>query len=49
MKRLRIIEDDVAIRTELTTLLLTNGYPCRGLMKESTLVVRFYLWEPSCF
>ena len=26
MKRIRIIEDDDAIRTELTTLLLTNGY-----------------------
>ena len=26
MKRIRIIEDDAAIRTELTTLLLTNGY-----------------------
>ena len=26
MKRIRIIEDDDTIRTELATLLLTNGY-----------------------
>ena len=43
MKRIRIIEDDAAIRTELTTLLLTNGYlpveedPCDLILMDVNL------------
>ena len=43
MKRIRIIEDDDAIRTELTTLLLTNGYlpveedPCDLILMDVNL------------
>lgn len=43
MKRIRIIEDDAAIRTELTTLLLTNGYlpveedPCDLVLMDVNL------------
>lgn len=43
MKRIRIIEDDDVIRTELTTLLLTNGYlpvevdPCDLILMDVNL------------
>ena len=43
MKRIRIIEDDDAIRTELTTLLFTNGYlpveedPCDLILMDVNL------------
>ena len=43
MKRISIIEDDAAIRTELTTLLLTNGYlpveedPCDLILMDVNL------------
>ena len=43
MKRIRIIEDDAAIRTELTTLLLANGYlpveedPCDLILMDVNL------------
>lgn len=43
MKRIRIIEDDAAIRTDLTTLLLTNGYlpveedPCDLILMDVNL------------
>lgn len=43
MKRIRIIEDDDAIRTELTTLLLTNSYlpveedPCDLILMDVNL------------
>lgn len=43
MKRIKIIEDDDAIRTELTTLLLTNGYlpveeePCDLILMDVNL------------
>ena len=43
MKRIRIIDDDDAIRTELTTLLLTNGYlpveedPCDLILMDVNL------------
>lgn len=43
MKRIRIIEDDDAIRTELTTLLLANGYlpveedPCDLILMDVNL------------
>ena len=43
MKRIRIIEDDAAIRTVLTTLLLTNGYlpveedPCDLILMDVNL------------
>lgn len=43
MKRIRIIEDDAVIRSELTTLLLTNGYmivdddPCDMILMDVNL------------
>ena len=43
MKRIQIIEDDTAIRTELTTLLRTNGYlpvedgPCDLILMDVNL------------
>ena len=43
MKRIRIIEDDDAIRTELKTLLATNGYqpveqePCDLILMDVNL------------
>ena len=43
MKRIQIIEDDTAIRTELTTLLQTNGYlpvedgPCDLILMDVNL------------
>lgn len=43
MKRVKIIEDDDAIRTELKTLLSTNGYqPVEGVP------VNLFLWMLIC-
>lgn len=51
MKRIRIIEDDTAIRTELKTLLQTNGYrtveedPCDLILMDVNLPGLKLLYE----